>query len=123
MVACRFAFEKDLLLDPWFQRRAVQRPVEGQVEVGRGVVQAQRQLARRPFAQLQGLAFNVAQQTHDPPVLQPGLVVQVAAQLLGQPGYGALRGFPGFQPVVVHAQQAPVRFQALHRGEGEDLLQ
>ena len=35
--------------------------------------------------------LDVTNELHDPPVVEPGFVVEVAAQLLGQAGDGALR--------------------------------
>ena len=69
------------------------------------------------------MVFNAAQDVHDAPVLQPGLVVEKPAQLLGEPGHGALGVFTGLEPVVMYPPQARFGLHGLYRRQGQHLRQ
>jgi hypothetical protein len=66
-----------------------------------------------------GRLLDAADHLHDQFVLQPHLVVEVAAQLLGQARHRSLRHLAGFQPVVVDAQHAFVRLELAHRRQAQ----
>src|SRR5690606_22205594 len=55
--------------------------------------------------------------------LEPRLIVEVAAQLLGQPRHGALRDLAGAEPIVVDALEAPIRGKRRDGVEVEDALE
>src|SRR5690554_1674794 len=117
------AFKQCLFRYALLQRRTVQRSIQRQVKLDPGLVQGGDVVVWRLFAQGQRAALDTAYQVHDALVLQPGLIVEIAAQLFRQSGDGTLCRLTGFQPVVVHAQQPPIRLQTLYWRQGKDLVQ
>src|SRR5690606_13220710 len=78
---------------------------------------------RRRVADGERMLLELADHGHDAAVLEPRLIVEVAAQLLGQPGHRALRDLAGAEPIVVDALQARIRSERRHRLEVEDALE
>jgi hypothetical protein len=90
-----------LAVEAGFADRRVQGALERQGEHGRGGVDLDREAGRRGIAQPQRASLDLTQDVDDPPILEPGLVIEEAAELLGQLRDDRL-GAPGrVQPVVV----------------------
>ena len=103
--------------------RGVQRALQRQLDRRAGEGDLYRRAGRRRGAQGQRLALDAVQQVHDAAVLQPGLVVEEATQLLRELRHRALGVLARLQPVVMHAAGAGIGVELGHRGQGEDLVE
>ena len=66
-----------------------------------------------------GVGLDASQDLHDPPVLQPRLIVEEPAELLREAGDGALGVLAGVEPVVVQPAGSGVGCEGDDRVEGE----
>ncbi len=106
-------------VDVRLQRRREQRPVHHQGNVRRGLVELHHRPGRRCVAKRKRALLDVPDQLHDPAVVLPCLVVEVAPQLLRQARHGALRHFTRLDPIVVNADETPIRLELLHGSKFE----
>lgn len=93
----------------------MQRPIEGQGDRDSRLVDLQAE-RRGPVPNLESRGLDRAHEVEHPSVLQPDLVVQEAAQLLGDLPYGALGTLRGLRPVVVDGAQPAIRHHGVQFG-------
>ena len=111
------------IADRRFDRRAVERPLHGQLDLRRRIGHAHHRPRGRRAAQRQHLGLDAMQNVHDATVLQPGLIIEETPQLLRKLSHSALCVFTGLQPVVVHATGTRIGFELGHRRQGQHPLQ
>src|SRR5690606_6306716 len=89
----------------------------------RRLVELHQHAGRRRVADGERVLLELANHGHDAAVLEPRLIVEVPAELLGQPRHGALRDLAGAEPIVVDALEAPIRGKRRDGVEVENALE
>jgi hypothetical protein len=88
--------------------RRIQRAFHRKHEVGRRGIQLGSDRDAF-FAQAQRMRFDLVQDVDHPAVFRPHLIIEKAAELLGQLAHRGLGPLGGVQPVVVDVPQARIR--------------
>jgi hypothetical protein len=89
-------------------RTTKERTLHGQADGDTGVVKLHGDYRFGLVADAECLALDGAEQVEDPPILEPHVIVEEAAELVGEETNGGLGALAGVDPVEMDPAQSPV---------------